>query len=90
MEMLAKLKEMQMMMDKALGDNSWGTANDILAIPINRTPKSSHTVSQDTRMILGIGNDGGDNLLMTFLSKKDAYSITLVQEASRGSFFITD
>ncbi|KAN0102977.1 Cohesin loading factor [Hyaloscypha variabilis] len=75
MEMLTKLKEMQMMMDKALQDSSWGTASDVLAIPINRTPKSSHTVSQDTRMILGIGNDGGDNLLMTFLSKKDAYSI---------------
>lgn len=75
-EMLTKLKDMQVMMDEALKDPSWSTSSDVIAIPINRTPKSSHTVSQDTRMILGIGNDGGDNLMMTFLSKKDAYSIT--------------
>jgi hypothetical protein len=75
-EMLTKLKDMQNMMDKALHENTWGTTNDTFAIPINRTPKSSHTVSQNTRMILGIGNDGGDNLMMTFLGKKDAYSIT--------------
>lgn len=77
-EMLIKLKDMQTMMDGALKDPTWSTSSDVIAIPINRTPKSSHTVSQDTRMILGIGNDGGDNLMMTFLSKKDAYSITLV------------
>jgi hypothetical protein len=76
--MLTKLKDMQVMMDEALKDHSWSTSSDVVAIPINRTPKSSHTVSQDTRMILGIGNDGGDQLMMTFLSKKDAYSITLV------------
>jgi hypothetical protein len=78
-EMLIKLKNMQVTMDKALQDNSWSTSSDIVAIPINRTPKSSHTVSRDTRMILGIGDDGGDNLMMTFLSKKDAYCITLVK-----------
>jgi hypothetical protein len=77
-EMLTKLKDMQVMMDEALKDHSWNTSSDVVAIPINRTPKSSHTVSQDTRMILGIGNDGGDQLMMTFLSKKDAYSVTLV------------
>lgn len=78
MEMLTKLKDMQNMMDKVLHEDTWGTWDDTFAIPIKRTPKSSQTVSQDTRMILGIGNDGGDNLMMTFLSKKDAYSITFV------------
>lgn len=29
-------------------------------------------------MILGIGVDGGDNLMMCFLTKKDAYCITFV------------
>jgi hypothetical protein len=75
-EMLIKLKEMQVMMDKTLSDNSWSSSSDVIVIPINRTPKSSHTVSRDTRMILGIGDDGGDNLMMSFLSKRDAYCIT--------------
>lgn len=78
-EMLMKLKNMQVMMDKALHDSEWTTSSDIIAIPINRTPKSSHAVSQDTRMILDVGPDGGDNLMMTFLNKRDAYSITLVK-----------
>ena len=77
-DMMNKLKEMQTMMDDALNDPTWSISSDIIAIPINRTPKSSQTVSQDTRMILGIGEDGRDNLMMSFLSKKDAYSITSV------------
>jgi hypothetical protein len=77
-DMMNKLKEMQTMMDEALNDLTWSISSDIIAIPINRTPKSSQTVSQDTRMILGIGEDGRDNLMMSFLSKKDAYSITSV------------
>ena len=76
--MLTKLMGMQAMMDEALKEPSWSTTSDFVAIPINRTPSSSETVSQDTRMVLGIGNDGGDTLMMSFLNKKDAYSITFV------------
>lgn len=76
--MLNKLKEMQVMLDEALKDSAWSTASDVVAIPIRRTPKSSQIVSQDTRMILGIGVDGGDNLMMCFITKKDAYCITFV------------
>ncbi|KAE8446148.1 hypothetical protein EG329_012521 [Mollisiaceae sp. DMI_Dod_QoI] len=74
--MMNKLKDMQCMMDEALKDSTWSTSSDVIAIPIKRTSKSSSIISQDTRMILGIGEDGGDNLMMTFLNKKDAYSIT--------------
>jgi hypothetical protein len=77
-DMIVKLAEMQKMMDEALHDTTWSTSSDTIAIPINRTPKSSQTVSQDTRMVLGIGEDGRDNLMMSFLSMKDAYAITLV------------
>lgn len=80
--MMNKLKDMQSVMDEALKDSSWSTVSDAIAIPIKRTSKSSSIISQDTRMILGIGEDGGDNLMMTFLNKKDAYSITLVTSTS--------
>lgn len=76
--MMQKLKYMQDMMDDTLKDTAWSTSSGIISVPIKRTSKSSSIISQDTRMILGIGNDGGDNLMMTFLNKKDAYSITLL------------
>jgi hypothetical protein len=76
--MFTKLREMQDMMDKSLQDPTWGTSNDVVAIPIKRTPKSSSVVSPDTRRIIGIGNRGDDVLMMSFLSKKDAYSVTYV------------
>jgi len=74
--MVADLKNMQLMMDTALKDPTWSTISDVIVIPIKRTPKSSQIVSSDTRMVLGIGEDGGDNLMMCFLNKKDTYSIT--------------
>jgi hypothetical protein len=76
--MMSKLKDMQVVVDESLKDPSWSTESDTIAIPIKRTSKSSSIISQDTRMVLGIGADGGDNLMMTFLTKKDAYSIKLV------------
>ncbi|KUJ19983.1 uncharacterized protein LY89DRAFT_467811 [Mollisia scopiformis] len=74
--MMSKLKDMQSVMDDAMKDPSWSTTSGVISVPIKRTPKSSSIISQDTRMILGIGEDGGDNLMMTFLNKKDAYSIS--------------
>ncbi|KAH8600934.1 cohesin loading factor [Bisporella sp. PMI_857] len=74
--MNSKLEAMQRMMDGILRDEeSWGMLTDNIAIPINRTPKSSQVVSSDTRTVLGIGHDGRDNLMLSFLSKKDAYSL---------------
>ena len=74
--MVDKLKEMQTMMDGALKGPTWSNTDDIIAIPINRTKNSSQVVSPDTRAIIGIGGDGRDNLMLSFLSKEDAYSIT--------------
>ncbi len=74
--MVDKLKAVQVMMDESLKDPTWGVWDDVIAVPIVRSPKSSDVVSRDTRTILGIGNDGGDNLMLSFLCKKDAYSIT--------------
>jgi hypothetical protein len=76
--MLQKLKNMQTMMDSVFRDTNWGMGVESIAIPIRRTPKSSQTVSGDTRMILGIGEDGGDKLMMTFLSKKEAFGLRSV------------
>ncbi|KAK2628468.1 hypothetical protein QTJ16_001571 [Diplocarpon rosae] len=76
LDMLGKLKKMQSSMDNFLKNPEWGTDSNSIAVPITRTRVSSHVVSRDTRMILGIGEDGGDNLMMCFLNKKDAYSIT--------------
>ncbi|PBP17575.1 hypothetical protein BUE80_DR011668 [Diplocarpon rosae] len=75
LDMLQKLKKMQSMMDNCMKNPEWGTDSNSFAVPITRTRTSSHVVSRDTRMILGIGEDGGDNLMMCFLNKKDAYSI---------------
>ncbi|KAL5319804.1 hypothetical protein ACEPPN_012862 [Leptodophora sp. 'Broadleaf-Isolate-01'] len=74
--MIEDLKKMQVMMDDALKNPEWSTTSDVITIPIKRTPKSSQIVSSETRMVLGIGEDGGDNLMMRFLNKKDTYSIT--------------
>jgi hypothetical protein len=74
-----KLKNMQDMMDKALHDNAWGTDCDTISIPVRRTPKSTDVISGETRMVLGIGEDGEDRLMMSFLNKKDAYLIRLVE-----------
>ena len=76
MVMLTKLDAMQRMMDSALKGEEWGISTESIAIPISRTPKSSQVVSSDTRTVLGIGHDGRDNLMISFLSKKDAYSLT--------------
>ncbi|CAG8962054.1 hypothetical protein HYFRA_00005096 [Hymenoscyphus fraxineus] len=75
-EMLVKLKNLQVTMDQVLHNEKWGRSSDVIAIPINRTAKSSHTVSYETRAVLGIGEDGRDNLMFSFLSKTDAYSIS--------------
>lgn len=77
-EMSVKLKNLQKTMDQLLHDDNWDRACDTIAIPINRNPKSSHTVSHETRSVLGIGEDGRDNLMFSFLNKTDAYSIALV------------
>jgi hypothetical protein len=74
-EMVSKLADMQMMMDGALRDDTWTMTSDTIAIPIQPTPKSSH-VGQDTRAILTIDRDGKDNLMLSFLTKRDAYAIT--------------
>ncbi|TVY48017.1 MAU2 chromatid cohesion factor-like protein [Lachnellula occidentalis] len=73
---LTKLKEMQAALDKIINDPIWNSHHDVIAIPINRTPRSSQTVSHETRAVLGIGEDGRDNLMMTFLNKRDTYAIT--------------
>jgi hypothetical protein len=77
-EMIAKLNDMQKMMDRALKDENWSATSDIVAIPINRRQNSSQVVSPDTRMILGIGDDGRDNLMLSFLTQQDAYAIRSV------------
>lgn len=77
-QMLNNLKQMQTTMDAILADHAWNNLSDVIAIPINRTPKSSQTVSHETRAVLGIGEDGRDNLMITFLNKRDAFAITCV------------
>lgn len=77
-EMMAKLNDMQKMMDRALKDENWSATSDMIAIPVNRRQNSSQVVSPDTRMILGIGDDGRDNLMLSFLTQQDAYAITSV------------
>ncbi|KAL2068094.1 hypothetical protein VTL71DRAFT_16192 [Oculimacula yallundae] len=74
--MVEDLKKMQSMMDDALKDPAWSTTSDVISVPIKRTPKSSQIVSSDTRSVLGIREDGDDNLMMCMLNKKDTYSIT--------------
>ena len=73
--MLGKLQEMRTMMDAAIPNSVWSSTDDNIAIPINESKNTSHVVSSDTRMVIGIGGDGRDILMMSFLSKKDTFSI---------------
>jgi hypothetical protein len=77
-QMLDKLKGMQVVMDRLLKDTKWSSFIDTMAIPINKTPKSSTIVSQETRAVVGVDSDGREVLIMSFLNKKDAFSIRLV------------
>lgn len=77
-DMLAKFKNLQMAMDTVLHNDKWDRSCDTIAIPVNRNPRSSHTVSHETRSLLAIGEDGRDNLMFSFLGKTDAYTISLV------------
>ncbi|RDW70185.1 hypothetical protein BP5796_08582 [Coleophoma crateriformis] len=74
-QMLVKLKAMQVMMDEAKKNTTWSYTSDVLAIPISRKQTDSHVVSKDTRAVLGIGKDGRDNLMVTFLNMRDAQFI---------------
>jgi len=77
-EMQHKLKDMQTMMDTSLRENTWSTSDDSIALPLSRTSSSSLIVSEDTRAVLGIGEDGRDNLMLSFAGAKDAYAIKYV------------
>ena len=74
--MLTKVNAVQKMMDAVrTDDDTWGVMIESVAIPINRTATSSHIVSPDTRDVLGIGRDGSDVLMLSFIGKKDAFSL---------------
>lgn len=74
-----KLMAMQQVIDQCLQGSEWRTNDDSIFIPIRRTPKSSQVISRDTRMVLGIGEGGGDCMRMSFLGKRDAYAIWSVK-----------
>lgn len=74
----SKLKALQNAMDLALKDPSWDDNDDAVSIPIRRTPKSSQVVSRETRSIISIGADGGDKLMISCLTRKDAFAIAYV------------
>ncbi|KAL3427019.1 75k gamma secalin [Phlyctema vagabunda] len=69
---VSKARSLQVMMDGEQKNSKWSFTSDVLAIPISRKRQDSHTVSRDTRSVLGIGNDGRDNLMISFLSRSDA------------------
>ena len=74
---MPKIKQLQKSMDLALKDEeAWGITSESIAIPMSRSAHSSQVVSSDTRTVLGIGRDGRDNLMLSFLTKRDAFSIT--------------
>lgn len=75
--MLEKLKAMQLMMDGIVSESSWNGFNDAVSIPINSEGnKSTEFVSRETRAVVDFGDDGRDTLTLTFLGKKDAFSLT--------------
>ena len=77
-QMMSKLQNMQVVMDQMIKDPRWSSLNESVAIPINKTSKSTSIVSDETRAVVGIGEDGQDVLMMSFLSKRDAHSARLV------------
>ena len=73
--MVEKYRALQEVINAAINDPTWSPSSDAIAIPISPA-RNQQTVSEDTRMILGVGEDGRDNLMMTFLNKQDAHAIT--------------
>ncbi|RKF54103.1 putative cohesin loading factor [Golovinomyces cichoracearum] len=74
-EMMTKLQAARNAMDASIRNKDWGSG-DIISIPIPSSANASRVVSTDTGIILGIGNDGADTLMITFLDQKDAYCIS--------------
>lgn len=74
---LNKLRQMQIFMDGTFQDPSWTMSNDTILIPINRLQGQAQLVSHDTSGVLGIDKYGHDVLKISFLTKEEAYGITL-------------
>ncbi|CCU77457.1 hypothetical protein BGHDH14_bgh05022 [Blumeria hordei DH14] len=74
-QVLNKLQSARLAIDASIRDKGWNSS-DTITIPIKRTPNSSHVVSTDTRMILGVGKDGVDMLMLTFFDQKETYCIS--------------
>ncbi|KAG9232471.1 cohesin loading factor [Amylocarpus encephaloides] len=74
-QMNAKFENMRQIMVQISKDPTWTSSNDILLIPINGMRANNHTVSGDTRAVLGFGCDGRDHLTMSFMGKTDAIAI---------------
>lgn len=69
-----KVQAMQAMLDETIKKSTWNRNDDILAIPIPSSAKNpSDVVSTDTSAIIGVGEDGYDHLLLSFLSQRDVY-----------------
>lgn len=74
-EMNRMLQELQSTMDATLAEDSWSLTNVSIALPISNHSSAPSIASKDTRAILGIGQDGNESLMLTFISAKDAYAI---------------
>lgn len=72
-QMLTRLKALQDFIDAALEDPTWSRSSSVIAIPIGTA--NHRTSSPDTRAVLGVGTDGQENLILSFLSKNDAYAV---------------
>lgn len=75
---VAKLKAMQIMMDRKLNDSAWNISLDSVSVPMNATKCQNQLVSCDTRRILDVGADGRDQLMISWKNQRDCFGLTFL------------
>ncbi|KHJ33930.1 putative cohesin loading factor [Erysiphe necator] len=73
--MMNKLQAARSAMDASIRNKDW-SSSDIILIPIPSSINVSRVLSPGTGMVLSIGDDGADNLIMTLLDQKGAYCLS--------------
>jgi Cohesin loading factor len=74
----AQSEHKQKAMEEAYKTSQWSTSSDTsddIAIPIKTTENQTKLVSQDTREVLGMSDDGKHILMMSFLNNNDTFAL---------------
>jgi hypothetical protein len=68
----------QKAMEDAFKGSNWSTSadsSDVIAIPVNPVKGQPQLVSQDSRGILGVAENGKDRLMISLLNNNDTFAL---------------